>query len=353
MNVTRVGVLLGKELLQGPKSFIFIWALVAPVIISLVVSLAFGTLFNEKPTLGIADQGDSSLASMARDLDSIVTKEFATVPEIVQAAENGAIDMGLLLPAGFDRAMSNGTAAPITAYVWGESLAKHRVILGVALAELLRASTGVESPVEIESVTVGGGASVPWKDRLFPIIVLFAVLISGIMLSATSLVNEKEKRTLEALIVTPTSMAEVFAAKGLLGAILSLSMGIVILFLNQAFGAQGALMVIVIGLGAIMAAEFGLILGALTRDFTTLFAIWKMVGILFFAPGIVHLFPEIPEWAGRMFPTYYIVQPVIDMSQRGAGWAEVAIDVLVLAALDVLLVAVLAMVIARKRQFAS
>ena len=44
---------------------------------------------------------------------------------------------------------------------------------------------------------------------------------------------------------------------------------------------------------------------------------------------------------------------MIEISQRGGGWADVAIDVLVLAMLDILLVAVLALVIARKRQFAS
>ena len=62
------------------------------------------------------------------------------------------------------------------------------------------------------------------------------------MLAATSLVNEKERRTLEALIVTPVSMGEVFAAKGLLGAILSLLMGIVILVLNQSFGSDSILL---------------------------------------------------------------------------------------------------------------
>ncbi len=353
MSVTRVSVLLGKELLQGPKNFLFIWAIVAPVAISLLVSVAFGTLFNQKPRLGIADQGDSRLASMARELDSIVIKEFATVSEIVQATENGAIDMGVLLPEDFDSALTAGSPAPITAYIWGESLAKHRIILGVTLADLLRGVTGVESPVDIESVTLGGTVSIPWEDRLLPIIVLFAVLMSGIMLAATSLVNEKERRTLEALIVTPVSMGEVFAAKGLLGAILSLLMGIVILALNQSFGSDSILLVVVICLGAIMAAEFGLILGALTKDFTSLFAIWKMVGILFFAPGIIRLFPDIPEWAGRVFPTYYIIQPVVEISQRGGGWAEVAGDVLLLAVLDVLLVGVIALVIARKRQYAA
>mgnify|MGYP001087614026 CR=1 FL=1 len=52
MSLKRVGILLSKELWQGPKNFIFVWLLVMPIIISLVFSLIFGTLFDEKPKLG-------------------------------------------------------------------------------------------------------------------------------------------------------------------------------------------------------------------------------------------------------------------------------------------------------------
>jgi len=64
MSPRHVGILLGKDLWHGPKSLIFVWALVMPVIISLAVSLIFGTLFSEKPRLGVLDEGSSQLVGI-------------------------------------------------------------------------------------------------------------------------------------------------------------------------------------------------------------------------------------------------------------------------------------------------
>ena len=57
MSLKRIGILLGKEFLYGSKGYIFIFAIVAPLVISFVVSLIFGTLFTEKPKLGVVDDG--------------------------------------------------------------------------------------------------------------------------------------------------------------------------------------------------------------------------------------------------------------------------------------------------------
>ncbi|UCG82398.1 MAG: ABC transporter permease, partial [Dehalococcoidia bacterium] len=64
MSLRRVSVLLGKEFFTGPKNFIFIMALVAPIILSLVVMLIFGTLFADEATLGFVDEGDSQLTTL-------------------------------------------------------------------------------------------------------------------------------------------------------------------------------------------------------------------------------------------------------------------------------------------------
>ena len=69
MSLRRVGILLGKELLQGHKNFIFVWAVVAPIVISLVFSLLFGTWLSDKPKLGVVDEGSSQLMTMINDLD--------------------------------------------------------------------------------------------------------------------------------------------------------------------------------------------------------------------------------------------------------------------------------------------
>ncbi|MEE8194604.1 MAG: ABC transporter permease [Dehalococcoidales bacterium] len=340
MSLRRVSVLLRKELLQGPKNFIFIMAVVAPILISLVFSLVFGTLFTEKPKLGIVDEGDSQLVAMVQKLDAVITKEYATIPEIKQATESGAVDMGIVLPENFDTAVTRGETVTIEAYIWGESLAKNRTILPVTIADLVRKLGGQEVPVEIESVTLGDEVSIPWSDRLLPLLVLMAVFLGGLMLPATSIIDEKQKKTLEALVITPTTIGDVFVAKGILGVILSLFMGVAILVLNQAFGTQPLLLVLVLLLGSIMAVELGLLAGALIKDITTLFAIWKFGGILLFGPAIVYMFPQIPEWVGRIFPTYYAIQPVVAISQGGGGWPDIATSVFILIGLNLALAGV-------------
>jgi len=350
MSLKRVGILLSKEFFHGSRSFILIWAIAAPLLMSLVISLAFGTFFSEKPQLGIMDEGDSQLVALSQQLDSVVTKDYGTLSTLKQAVESGAVDMGIVLPVGFDDAVVEGETTEITAYVWGESLAKNRTILSVTLADLIREIAGQEVPVEIETVALGDEVSVPWSDRLLPFVVLIAVLLGGIFLPATSIIAEKHNRTLQAVVVTPTTVADVFVAKALLGIVLSLCMGILMLVINQAFGAQPLLLVLVLVLGSIMAAEIGLALAAVIRDTTSLFAVMKFSGILLYAPVIVYLFPQIPQWIGRIFPTYYIVQPIIDISQRGGGWPEIATNVLILVGLDVVFAGVVALLARRTVQ---
>ena len=55
MSPRRIGILLKKDLIHSSKSFIFIYAVVMPLAISLVLTLVFGTLFSEKPKLGVFD----------------------------------------------------------------------------------------------------------------------------------------------------------------------------------------------------------------------------------------------------------------------------------------------------------
>jgi len=335
MNFRRISVLLGKEFIHGPKNFMFIWAIVAPIGFTLVATLAFGTFFSEKPNLGILDEGDSQLVIMAQELDSLNTKGYETVAELKQATESGALDMGIVLPEDFDNSVAQGEMVVIEAYIWGESPAKYRITLPVTIADLVREISGQETPVDIESITLGDEVSVPWNERLMPFLVLMGVFFGGLMLPSTSLIEEKQKKTLEALVISPASIGEILIAKGVLGIVLSVFMGIAILLLNQAFGANSLLLILVLFLGAIMAVEFGLICGALIKDITTLFTVWKSGGILLFAPVFIYMFPQIPEWIGKMFPTYYALQPVVELSLRGGGWSDIAVNVFILIGLDI------------------
>lgn len=353
MSLRRIGILFKKELFQGPKGFFFLFAIIMPLALSFLLSAVFGTLTSEKPELGVLDEDGSQLAAMFEEYDSVKYREYGTLPEIKRAVEDGAVDVGIIIPDGFDSAVMRGDETEITAYIWGESLAKNRTILMVTLANLIRDMADQEAPVEIQTVTLGDEEVIPWNVRLLPLIVLMAVFLGGVFIPATSLIDEKEKKTMTALIITPTSVADVFISKGLLGFLLSLFVGIIVLVVNQALGVQPLLLIMVLALGAVMAVELGMIGGALLKDVSTLFAIWKSAGILLFGPAVIYMFPQIPEWIGRIFPTYYILEPIMAVSQRGANWSEIALNVFILIGVDVVIFGLFIFSLKKARQFAA
>ena len=271
MRIKRLTTLLSKEFFQGPKNFFFIWALVAPISISLVVSLVFGSLFDHEASLGFVDEGDSKLATMLIDSSSVNSSRYDSISDLQSAVENGAVDGGLVIPSEFDSAVLGDQPVEVDFYLWGESLAKDRTLLSVTLSNLVRDLAGKEPPVEVLTETLGDEEEIPWEDRLLPFIVLMTVFIAGIALPGSSLLNEKEKKTIDALVVTPTTIGDIFLAKGILGVVMGFLMGIIILIINQAMGNHPVLLLLLLALGATMASATGLLMASLFKNTMTVF----------------------------------------------------------------------------------
>lgn len=330
MSLRRTGVLLWKELTKGSRSFIFILALVVPVLISLLLALLFGTFFSDRAKLGIVDEGSSQIPARAANMEALLVSEFESESELKDAVARGAVDIGMVLPEGFDEQMAAREPAEVDGYIWGESGLDSRAILGTSILALFRDVAGYEPPVEIITTTLGEAQTLPWEDRLLPFIVLMTIMIGGMMIPATSLAQERQDRTLVALTTTPTTLGDVLTAKGIVGVLVASTMAVVTLALNRAFGGDAILLIGVLILGSIMAVTFGLLLGVMTKDTNSLFGTIKAMGLILYAPALIFMFPEIPQWIARLFPTYYIIRPVIEITQMGAGFEDVLPELIVL-----------------------
>jgi ABC-2 type transport system permease protein len=336
MNIKRVWTLIKTEIFHGPKDFILIMAVVMPILLALFVNLAFGGIFSDRAKLGIYDEHDSPLTSKLESAGSISVKIYHSEDDLRAAAAAGSVDMGIVLPADFDAGLATGTVK-LKAYIWGESMAKNREVIPVAITDAVREMTGAILPVDIEDIPLGDKSSIPWNDRLLPLTVLMAVFFGGLMLPASSLIHEKQRHTLEALNVTPTTIGDIFTAKGIIGVLLAVIMGVLTLAISTSFGSSPLALVLVLALGAVLAVEIGLLAGAVVKDMNTLFALWKFGGLLLFGPAFVFMFPEIPSWIGYIFPTYYIIRPVTDLSVLGVGFGSVALYVGILAGIIIVM----------------
>jgi ABC-2 type transport system permease protein len=336
MNLKRVWTLVKTEVFHGPKDMVLVMSLVLPVLLALFMNLAFGDIFSGKAKLGIYDQGDSPLTDKLALTESINLKIFQSEADLRTATSGGVVDMGIVLPEDFDVKLVEKTIK-LKAYIWGESEAKDRYVIPLALNDAIREAVGTPVPVNIENIPLGDDTSLPWSDRLMPLTILLAVFYGGMMLPASSLIHEKQRRTLEALNITPASVTDIFTAKGVIGAALAMLTGIITLAVSTSFGNSPAGLILTLAMGAVMAAEIGLLAGAFIKDMNTLFAFWKFGGLVLFGPSIIFMFPQIPQWIGYIFPTYYVIKPVTDMSIMGASFGAVAWYVGILAILIVLM----------------
>lgn len=336
MSAARVLEILKKDLRIGPRSPVFLWVLVLPLLITFVLQVAFGSLFDPKPRLGIVDAGASSITAAMERTDGVEVTRFDDADTLKRRVRDNDLDAGLVLPAGFDDQVAAGARPLLEMYVGGESLASNRIILAVTTLDLVRELGGRPAPVTVDVVALGD-SELPVSTRLVPLIVMYALLIAAVFLPSFSIADEREKGTIRAVVVTPVKLTEVMAAKGMLGLVLALPMAIVTLWLNDGLGARWVPLVTVLAVAALLCAEIGLIYGAASKNVNGVFTLIKGTGFLLMGPTVFYLFPDWPQWIAKLFPTYWVINPIHEVTVNNAGLGDVggelAIGLLVIAAL--------------------
>ena len=341
MSLSRIWVILRKDLALGPRSPIFLYAVALPAVLTAVFQFAFGSLFEPEPRMAIVDDGASQITAALAEMEGVELTVLRNADTLRRGVEANDYDVGLVLPAGFDDAVRAGERPPLEMYVGGESLASNRLILSVTTIDLIRAVEGGAPPVDVELVQTGD-AGLPIAVRLVPVLVMFALFVAGAFVPASSIVDERIRGTFTAILVTPARSGEVLAAKAALGVILAFSMSLATLLLNNAVGSNWAHLLVVVLLGAVFTALLGLLIGTVAKDGATLFTIVKSSGILIFGPVIFYLFPEWPQWIARLFPTYWVIDPIWRVSVLGEGLGDVWVPMVVAVGIGALLVALVA-----------
>ncbi|WP_372594988.1 ABC transporter permease [Actinotalea sp.] len=340
MTLSRAWVVLRKDLALGPRSPIFLYAIVLPVALTAVFQLAFGSLFEPAPRLAVVDEGSSSITAALREMDGIDLTLLDDADALRAAVEANDHDGGLVLPPGFDESVRAGDRPPLDLFLSGESYAANRLILTVTTLDLVRAVDGGPPPVQVDLVRLGS-AGLPIGLRLVPVIMMYALFIAGAFLPASSMVDEKTRGTLTAILVTPARVSEVLVAKAALGSLMAFLVSIMTLWLNSALGANWPQVLVVVALGAVFSSLLGLVIGSLAKDGAMLFTIVKSSGILLFGPVIFYLFPDWPQWIARLFPTFWMIDPIWRVAVLGEGLGQVWLTIAVAVGIGLALVPVI------------
>jgi ABC-2 type transport system permease protein len=327
-------------------------ALVAPVIQLIILGYVASTDIKHVKTV-VFDENKSAysrtyLNSLSNsgyfDLDSYVSSD----KEIAWMIDSDQAEVGLHIPYDFDRRIVRGETAKVQADIDGSNSSFATIVQGYltqinfanaqnfTVQRLSRYGllSGVEAPLDLR-LRVWYNPDLKSVNFMVPSIFAQLLLIVSMMLTASSIVKEKEKGTMEMLAVTPLRPTELILGKMLPYAILSM-IDVALVFLVARYWflvpMEGSVLLLFVlgGIFVLSGLGMGLFVSAVSRTERQASMTNNIVTApMFMLSGFTFPIANMP-YAIQLFtylmPTRYFLEIVRNLFLKGVGmkylWAD-------------------------------
>ncbi len=353
MRGTAVAAILRKDVQEYRADRFFLLMTVASVIFYPLLFWLLPAAVNETIRVGVVQAGiGPALGAMSED--GLELAPYPSRDELETALVEGEDDLvaGLVFPPDFLATAGTPDASAVTLLVTADVPPEIQTTLQALVSEIAYGLRGQPPPIDpqVDAVVLGVdrvGDQVSLREQLRPMIGFFVLIVETFAL-ATLVASEVQQRTVTAVLVTPATKGDFLAAKGLLGTGVAFAEAAFVMLLIGAFATGAPILLVALLLGAALVTGFGMVAGALGRDFMTVLFVSLLVMIPLMIPAFSALFPGTASGWVQALPTYGFVQVVVEVTTQSAGWGAVAPELLSLAAWGVVAFAVGTFVLGRR-----
>jgi hypothetical protein len=344
VNRERIFAIFGKDLRDAMRDTRLILALLMPLGLGLLYSLMFSDDMRPQADVGSVSAAASvlpvALQEAAADAVTVRLREAADESELRRLVREEEIDIGLVIPAGFDEALERGESPPLTA-VLPSSPTFGADYVAALLEPVTQQLAGQEPAAAIDRVALeparGSTAAALLALGQRRVFVLISLILMLVMIAAYALpstvTEETEKRTLDALTLI-SSHVEVIAAKALFGLTYCAIALPLMLVVTRERPTGVALFVAGMGLSSVVLVGIGLFFGGLIKTQSQLNN-WSSVLVLpLLAPSVTIGLPT-PEWVNAVLyvlPTTHTMRLGVNAFAGRAVFEEMWMSFAILAA---------------------
>lgn len=309
---------------------------------------------DETIELGVSGPGTVQALGGGGEEGGFEMVTFDSRDDLIAAVEAGDdVIAGLAFPDTFFEDVASGGRATVE-IILGTGVPDEieRALTGM-VGEIAYALAGRPLPVEqldARQVVLGvdrAGDQIPLREQMRPLLAVMVLLVESLALGAL-VAEEIRAKTVQAVLVTPAGITDFLAAKAIIGTALAFGQAILVMAAIRALDPSPVLLTVAALLGAVMVTGIGLIAGSSGRDFMQVLFIGMAFLIPLMIPAIAVLFPGSAAAWVQVLPSYPLATIIVDVSSFGAGWADVAGRLGLLAAWCVALLAIGVVTLRRK-----
>lgn len=260
--------------------------------------------------------------------------EIVATPEDLQAGVlDGTYVAGVELPPDILEKLSAGQKPTINLYFTADVPQEARDAVTLAIRELASMQAGQPLSIEFNGEILGPdttGEPITPRDRLRPLLAIF-ILMTEMLGLANLVAEEVERRTINALLVTPMTVRDLFFAKSITGTGLAFVQALIFMVVVGGLANQPLLILTALVLGAVLVTGIAFLVASVSKDFMTVLGWGILAFILMVLPSFSIIFPGVITGWVKIIPSYFLIDTVHRAANFGSGWSDLGLNLLVLA----------------------
>jgi len=351
MNLRTISALISKDLSLFFRNRFFALMTVLGLIAYLIIYFVMPSSVDESLKIGlyapVTPPAFEQIEEEGLEIEVVESEEA-----LREAVTEGQYVAGVALPADIMERFMLGQKPQITAYFASDTPEEIKDAVGVLIRELAYLQIGQPLAIEVSEEILGPdmiGMQIPPRDRLRPLLAVVLILVETLFL-ATLISEEVEQRTIHALLVTPMTVRDLFAAKGTIGVGLAFGQAVLFMAIVGGMSSQPLIILTALLLGAVLVTGVGFLMASVAKDMMSVMAWGIPALVILIIPSFGILVPgTITGWV-EVIPSYYLVDTVHQAASFGAGWGDVWRNLLVLLGLDLVIVWIGIVALRRKFQ---
>lgn len=347
MHIRNILAIARKDALDVLLNKSTLTLLIMPIIISILFVVVTNIFGSQKTEILVYNPGNSAVVQVVSGAFASSHIVSANSPADVASAfgpdgshKSSPYAVGLVVPANFDAALRQGGHPQMGLYINGDDInIQQRQLLQSAITDYSRVVANPAPPASIVMSTINPPSPTNISQDLGTLYTTMALLVSFLVstsLVGTLLVEEKEKKTLRMLMVSPVSFADVVLGKLLVGLGYQLLLSLVVLVIEGGFTGQVPLVLFFVLCGACFSLALGLLFGSIFQTAGAAGGVVGMVSILYVIPGIF-VGPLLQASQGnvaaqliKVLPTYYIADGIYNALISKTVFSDALLDAIVI-----------------------
>lgn len=255
--------------------------------------------------------------------EGLIIRNMKSEDELKQAITDKELHIGISIPEDIQKSLIFGKKPQIFVYYSSDLSDEIKEMYTILVGEMINQMSGFKIDIDQVEIVLGpdmGGKQIPYRDRMLP---LFAVmlLVTETLGIANLITSELEDGTIEALLITPMKVTDLFFGKGVTGVFLTFSPAVLLMIITGSLTQNVSLIITSLLLGSIMVTGLAFFIASISKDMMSVMAWGTLLMIVLFIPAFTVIFPgPVSGWI-KVIPSFFLVDTLHRAVNFDIGWS--------------------------------